>query len=216
MGLKKLSEKECAISYGRTAYLATLSSPNLIETLPYVLSGGDVFQVKDKFTSTDNGKGAAGTHGIMMNEGWYQQYEGMINARHETGHWRTFILFSAYTIREGLSAVAGFKKELGDHVYIAYADIYGSLFSCRGPSSTNVAPCKTVQRIELHSICHKARGAYITHEKRVEQSEGKIKQALLVLGNSNRAGTKTAVANITGISREHLSRRYQHLFGKST
>lgn len=62
------------------------------------------------------------------------------------------------------------------------------------------------------SIGHNAKGAYITHQKRTEKSEDKITAAIEVLKQSGKKITKVDVANITGISREHLSRRYQYLF----
>jgi len=55
-------------------------------------------------------------------------------------------------------------------------------------------------------------GAYITHEKRTSKSEEKILTAIETLKYSGKKITKTAVAKIVDISREQLSRRYQHLF----
>lgn len=62
------------------------------------------------------------------------------------------------------------------------------------------------------SIGHNAKGAYVTHELRTTQSEQKILTAIGDLELSGTRITKTAVAKIVGISREQLSRRYQHLF----
>lgn len=65
-----------------------------------------------------------------------------------------------------------------------------------------------------NSISHTAKGAYITHEIRTRNTEEKIVAAIAQLNQSESKITKTAVANITGIRREHLSRRYQHIFNE--
>lgn len=64
------------------------------------------------------------------------------------------------------------------------------------------------------SIGHISKGAYITHEKRTDKSTVKITAAIEELKGSGRKITKVDVAKIVGISREQLSRRYQHLFNE--
>lgn len=71
---------------------------------------------------------------------------------------------------------------------------------------------KTEAENNPNSIHHTSRGAYITHSKRVSESESKILAALDDLRASGTKINKTVVAGICGISREQLSRRYQHLF----
>jgi len=148
--MKLLTKQQCTIHATASAYLLSLNTERLVQREPFIMAGGDVLNIKDKFTSTDNGKGAAATHGINLDDGWYQQYEGKVLATHETGQPAVYILFSAFEIRNGRSAVSDFIKELGAYLYIGYVEISGTLFSCRGRSSTNVAPCKTVQRFYIN------------------------------------------------------------------
>jgi DNA adenine methylase len=56
-------------------------------------------------------------------------------------------------------------------------------------------------------------GAHHTHDVRVGQTTKLIVRAIERLGLSGTEPTKAAVARIVGVSREHLSRRYRHLFG---
>lgn len=55
-------------------------------------------------------------------------------------------------------------------------------------------------------------GAHYTHDLRVGQTTKQIVRAIDRLRQSGKVPTKTAVATIVGVSREHLSRRYRHLF----
>lgn len=68
------------------------------------------------------------------------------------------------------------------------------------------------QQLKVKTVTNATKGAYITHEIRVSKSEKKITEAINQLTANGAKVTKTAVANITGIRREHLSRRYQHIF----
>ena len=147
-----LTEKQCSLHATKSAYLLALSEKQLVHLEPFIMAGGDILNVGDKFTSTDGGKGAAATHGINLDDGWYQQYEGKVLATHETGKPNTFILFSAYEIASGKSAVDDFSEELGNNIYIGYVELSGSLFSCRGRISHNVAPCKTLERFHLKQL----------------------------------------------------------------
>jgi DNA adenine methylase len=54
--------------------------------------------------------------------------------------------------------------------------------------------------------------AYRTHKIRVDKTESLIKEAIDTLKRSNQRITKLAVAEMIGISRVHLSRRYANLF----
>ena len=54
-----------------------------------------------------------------------------------------------------------------------------------------------------------------THEIRTNRSEAKIKQAIASLAASGETITKTAVSRISGISRQQLTNRYEHLFAPS-
>lgn len=88
----------------------------------------------------------------------------------------------------------GFEKEL------KYFDIAKARIEDVEPESSET------------SISHNAKGAYVTHSKRVSQSELRILTAIAELESSGTKITKTAVAKLVDISREQLSRRYQHLF----
>lgn len=57
-----------------------------------------------------------------------------------------------------------------------------------------------------------SRGAAWTHMMRFDQTQRNIEQAIDSLKRSNKRITKTNVARLVGISREHISRRYGHLF----
>lgn len=60
------------------------------------------------------------------------------------------------------------------------------------------------------------RGAYLTHWLRTETSEAIILGAIAELHASGKRVSFTAVGQHIGMSREHLSRRYRHLFSKKT
>ena len=55
-------------------------------------------------------------------------------------------------------------------------------------------------------------GAHHTHDVRVARTTTQIVRAIDRLRQSDKEPTLTAVAKIIGVSREHLSRRYKHLF----
>lgn len=57
-------------------------------------------------------------------------------------------------------------------------------------------------------------GAYHTHQRRVESTEAQLVAAIERLRGSGRRPTMSAVAREAGMSREHLGRRYRHLFTK--
>lgn len=146
--MELLTKTQCRLHTCSSAYVLSLDETDLVQKEPFVMAGGDVLNVGDKFQSTDHGKGAAATHGISLADGWYQQYEGKVRALHETGKPATFVLFSAYEITTGVSAVAVFNDELGRNLYIGYVELSGRLYSCRGRSGLNVVPCKSVQRYQ--------------------------------------------------------------------
>jgi DNA adenine methylase len=57
-------------------------------------------------------------------------------------------------------------------------------------------------------------GAHHTHEVRVKQTTKQIVRVIERLRQSGEEPTMAAVARILGVSREHLSRRYRHLFSE--
>ncbi|MCP3672139.1 MAG: hypothetical protein GY814_17260, partial [Gammaproteobacteria bacterium] len=56
-------------------------------------------------------------------------------------------------------------------------------------------------------------GAAYTHQQRRQATEQKIAAAITQLTNDKQRITKAAVARLTGLSRQQISRRYGHLFG---
>ena len=61
-------------------------------------------------------------------------------------------------------------------------------------------------------VCHLAKGAYITHFKRVTETESKIIAAIEELKADGSKIMKSKVARKVGMHREHISRNYSHLF----
>lgn len=62
------------------------------------------------------------------------------------------------------------------------------------------------------SIHHASRGAYVTHHVRQQGTEAKISAAISQLQEAGARVTKKAAAELAGVSREHVSRMYAHLF----
>lgn len=62
------------------------------------------------------------------------------------------------------------------------------------------------------NIDHGLKGAYVTHQIRTDKSEEEIKRVIKDMVNGGEKISKAEVARRTGISREHISRRYTHLF----
>lgn len=58
-------------------------------------------------------------------------------------------------------------------------------------------------------------GAYHTHRVRVEATEARIRASIATLRKSGQRASLSAVARHLEISREHLGRRYRHLFEKA-
>lgn len=58
-------------------------------------------------------------------------------------------------------------------------------------------------------------GAYLTHRLRVGSTEDGILHAIAELRGAGKPISISAVGRHLGMSREHLSRRYRHLFGKA-
>jgi len=87
--------------------------------------------------------------------------------------------------------------------------------------SRNVIPIKMVEELVDSKIkpvaadvskSHAAKGAYVTHKIRTEKTALKIQAAIAQIKRKGEPITRTAVAQIVGISREQISRRYNHCF----
>lgn len=62
------------------------------------------------------------------------------------------------------------------------------------------------------SLTNRQKSALRIHKYRREQSESAIRDAISSLRRMKKRVTQIEVAHMTGISREHLSRYYRHLF----
>ncbi len=62
------------------------------------------------------------------------------------------------------------------------------------------------------SLSNRQKAAFRVHRQRKEQSEIAIKEAIYSLKRMKKKVTKVAVARMTGISREHITRYYSDLF----
>lgn len=62
------------------------------------------------------------------------------------------------------------------------------------------------------SLTNRQKAARRVHRYRREQSESAIREAISSLRRMKQRVTQVEVARMTGISREHLSRYYRHLF----
>jgi DNA adenine methylase len=107
---------------------------------------------------------------------------------------------------------AGWKRvEFGTFAYTS--DSRSSRVEClwisRGCQKEKQAPQPA---IEAGLVSGRPGAAYRTHRLRVAESESQIKEALRSLKRMKRRVTKTEVTRMTGISRGHLSRRYDYLF----
>ncbi len=55
-------------------------------------------------------------------------------------------------------------------------------------------------------------GAYLTHQRRVDTTEAKLVEVIRELRDGGQRITMTAAARAANMSREHVARRYRHLF----
>ncbi len=67
-------------------------------------------------------------------------------------------------------------------------------------------------QVDDESLNNRQKAALRVHRHRVEKSEKMINEAIYSLKRMKKKVSKVAVARMTGISREQLSRRYKHLF----
>ena len=78
----------------------------------------------------------------------------------------------------------------------------------------SVSNCRGVMGLDknLHLSERQKLAAQHTHEVRRECSELKIRQAIQTLKSQNKKVTKSAVAELTGLSRQQITRAYRELF----
>lgn len=81
------------------------------------------------------------------------------------------------------------------------------------PNCLNKKDIPTYQDIESDSdLTNRQKAALRVHRHRREQSESAIKEAIYSLKRMKKKVTKVEVSRMTGISREHITRHYGHLF----
>jgi|GEM_PF-2895115 len=137
--------------------LCTLDTCLLLETNaqfvsneePFVMNGGDVLNVGDKFTRLDK-NGSAGNPPLHIADGWYQQYNGFIDvlgysSLQPVGSVSRLLLFSAYNIASGACAL---EKRASKFTFqsICYIKIRNSLFYYNSCNSSRVISCNSIER----------------------------------------------------------------------
>lgn len=81
------------------------------------------------------------------------------------------------------------------------------------PNCLNKKDIPTYRDIENDSdLTNRQKAALRVHRHRREQSESAIKEAIYSLKRMKKKVTKVEVSRMTGISREHITRHYGHLF----
>ena len=120
-----------------------------IDTTPFEMAGGDeLLNVGDKFTAIDS-KGSAGNPPVLLSEGWYQEYNGKIHimeSDHRGESISTLLLFSAYHIDDGTSALDGLKHPKNNN-YMAYKSMgNGTMLYINKCCSSRVVQCKSITR----------------------------------------------------------------------
>lgn len=137
--------------------LCTLDTCLLVETNtqfvsneePFVMNGGELLNVGDKFTRIDK-KGSAGNPSLHLADGWYQQYNGCIdvlgyNSLQPKDTITRLLLFSAYQIGTGACAL---QKRESKFTFqsICYIKIRNSLFYYNSCNSSRVIACNSIER----------------------------------------------------------------------
>jgi DNA adenine methylase len=81
------------------------------------------------------------------------------------------------------------------------------------PNSLNRSVLLSAPDIENdESLTNRQKAAFRVHRQRKDQSETAIREAIYSLKRMKKKVTKVAVARMTGISREHITRYYSELF----
>lgn len=216
----------------QTCLLFKLSALDIsrIRKEPFTLACGEVLEVGDCFTEIGS-SGSAGYLPITLTEPWVQRYQGIVtltrdNVENLYPNWegRDFVLFDSFNsedldegfVSNGRRANWQGTKDANDGYFIAYLRFAeNELFHTRGGSSSSVCKCTSIKRWYAKAqpkANAKANGAYITHSIRVDRTERMITEAIELFRKQDKRITKAAVSRAVGISREHINRRYNHLF----
>lgn len=225
MQLSKIRELE-------SCFLVTLSQVDVmaIESTPFKLACNDVLAVGDCFTEIGS-SGSAGNQPVKVSSPWVQRYQGMLRAKQSHFEWlpdnwadHDLVLFDAFNPtnkKEGYVSPSKRAQWQGtrtaqDGYFMAYLrHCDDQLFHTRGGSSSSVCKCTSLTRWHAplddgHNA--QARGAYLTHSLRVDKTERKIIDTIERFKAQKQRITKAAISREIAVSREHLHRRYAHLF----
>lgn len=141
-GFGLVSGQDFSVESIDTCLSVGINDKRLIKRDPYSLKCGEILHVGDKFTRIGP-KGSAGHPPILLDDGWYQQYDGIITCEHFTPRLGTidYALFSAFNAESGANAIEGIKQTLEkrnkkwgkslpifNHYFIAYSTFDGGNF----------------------------------------------------------------------------------------
>lgn len=119
-----LFSEEVDAKAAETCYVIAFDDSKKIGMPDLILGSGEHLKVGDSFTQLGV-KGCSYKNGIMMNDGWYQTYEGIIRVILEGGKVTEFKLFSATHAPSGKSALDGWKMKFKNAflAYVQYDDL---------------------------------------------------------------------------------------------
>ena len=140
----------CRLKSVDTCLVLEIDDISTLDQSPFVLAGGDVLKFGDKFTGIDK-RGSAGLPPIKLTEGWYQEYAGRVFVASDAAAWvsdddREILLFQAYKIDSGESALDGYKTKY-KHTYMAYIAMGdGQMLYWNSCGSSRVVKCESIAR----------------------------------------------------------------------
>jgi hypothetical protein len=215
-----------------SCFLFNMGTKNLdaIRYESFELACGEVLEPNDCIKEIHS-SGSAGNLPITTSEGWVMRYIGRLKLTNDsftnlrTSNWvgKDVILFDAFHEHEpenkyvapGRRNADQSSKDSSDGYYMAYLVFSGNmLFHTRGGGTSCVVKCSGLTRWQPSKtkVPSRANGAYVTHSIRTDKTAAKILDAIHTLGKQGERISISAVARRIGISREHVNRRYKHLF----
>jgi DNA adenine methylase len=138
----------------------------------------------------------------------------------ESDHHRlveTLMNISGMSVLSGYQCEAYTRLEMADWRRVDYdVPSYMSPRRERRRESQWISPSAPCHPAASPSSLQRMRqGAYLTHRQRTGNTEARILSVIATLREQRKRVTFCAVAEQLDMSREHLSRRYRHLFGKT-
>lgn len=113
---------------------------------------------------------------------------------------------------KGKVILSGYETNIYSNLYSDWFHISRSTIADKRRAATEFLWMNFDPDLEYSIRRNIQEGSTKTHQKRVSGTENKIKMAIKKLHSRQEKVTKTAVAELVGISREQISRRYSHLF----